>query len=96
MENYITIDELRNSGIEGTDRELQELADKLNEKVAELVGEEIISSLTPDDVDTLADMQDKASEEEIARWIAAHVPDYQEIIDDNKAIVIGDYAESQQ
>ncbi len=96
MENYITTDELRNLEVTGDDKELEKLANELNEKVAELVGEEIISSLTPDDVDILADMQDKASEEEIANWIAEHVPDYQEMIEDNKAIVLGDFAESQQ
>lgn len=96
MENYITTDELRNLEVTGDDKELEKLANELNEKVAELVGEEIISSLTPDDVDVLANMQDKASEEEIAKWIAEHVPDYQEMIEDNKAIVLGDFAESQQ
>ena len=94
MDNTITTEELRGLNPDMSDEALQNMADKLNEKIDELVGEEVVSSLTPDDVETLADLQDTASEQELADWITAHVPDYPEIMQNNKDIVIGDYADS--
>jgi len=90
----ITVDELRDLNPTLSDNGLQQLADELNEKIDKLVGEEVVESLTPDDVDTLADMQDTASEQELADWVAEHVPDYPEIMQNNKDIVLGDYADS--
>lgn len=93
MENYITADDLRNLGVSLDDEAMSKLLDELNEKVDNMVGHEIITSLTPEDVEILAEMQDKVSEEEIAEWIVEHVPDYEEIIEDNRNIVLGDYVD---
>jgi hypothetical protein len=94
MQNYITKDDLLDLGVKLDNDALEKLVDELNDKVDEEVGNEIIDSLTPEDVATLAEMQDKASEKEIGEWIAEHVPDYAEIIEDNAAIVIGEFAET--
>ncbi len=94
MDYYITAKNLTDLGVELDDEALKKIVDELNEKVDEKIGLEIITSLTPEDVDTLASMQqDKVSEEDIAKWITEHVPDYPEIIEDNTAIVLGDFAE---
>lgn len=94
MNDYITKANLIDLGVELDDESLQKLVDELNAKVDELVGNEIIASLTSEDVDKLADMQDTASEDEIAEWVIDHVPDYEEIMEDNKDIVLGDYVEN--
>lgn len=94
MEQFITIDEIRNLSPELSDDDLQKTVDELNDRLAMLIGEEIISSLVPSDVDTLAEMQDTESEETIASWIMHRVPDYEEIIADNKAIILGEYVEA--
>ena len=94
MDSYITEQELRELNGDLDDTALQQLVDELNDKIDELVGEEIVDSLTPDDVDTLATLQDTASEQELADWVAEHVPDYPEILQNNKDIVLGDYADS--
>lgn len=94
MEQFITPDEIKNLSPDLTAEELSKIVDELNERVATLIGEEIISSLVPSDVDTLAEMQDTESEETLASWIMHRVPDYEEIIKDNKAIVLGEYAET--
>lgn len=73
---------------------VQELVESLNDRVDELVGEEIVASLTPDDVDTLATMQNDTNEKELADWVANHVPDYPEILQNNKDIVLGEYVDS--
>ena len=94
MDSYITEQEIRELNSDLDDNALTQLVDELNDKIDELVGEEIVDSLTPDDVDTLATMQDSATEQELADWVAEHVPDYPEILENNKAIVLGDYADS--
>lgn len=94
MEQFITPDEIKNLSPDLTAEELSKIVDELNERVATLIGEEIISSLVPSDVDTLAEMQDTESEETLASWIMHRVPDYEEIIKDNKAIALGEYAET--
>lgn len=94
MNSYITEQELRELNGELDPAEATALAGELNEKIDELVGDEIVGSLTPDDVDTLANLQDSANEQELAGWIAHHVPDYPEILQNNKDIVLGEYADS--
>lgn len=94
MDSYITEQEIRELSSNLDDAALQQLVDELNDKIDELVGEEIVDSLTPDDVDTLATLQDTATEQELADWVAEHVPDYPEILQSNKDIVLGEYADS--
>lgn len=94
MDSYITEQEIRELNSDLDDAALQQLVDELNDKIDELVGEEIVDSLTPDDVDTLATLQDTATEQELADWVAEHVPDYPEILQNNKDIVLGEYADS--
>jgi len=94
MQDHITANNLRDLGVSLDDAAMEKLLNELNEKVDNLVGHEIVTSLTPEDVDALATMQDTASEEEIARWISEHVPDYEEIIEDNRNIVLGDFVDT--
>jgi hypothetical protein len=93
MNGSITKEELLELGVELKGDELDKLVDELNDKIDELVGDEILSSLTPDDIDKLADMQDSATDEDLADWLVNKVPDYPEILENNKDIVLGDYAE---
>lgn len=92
MQDYITKDDLLELGVKP--EEIDALLADLNDKVEQLVGDEIIESLSDDDVQTLVDLQDTASDEELGKWIADHVPDYQQIMQDNVDIVIGEFAET--
>lgn len=94
MQNYISRDDLIDLAIELDEDALTKALEELNEKVAELVGEEIITSLTPNDAEKLADMMDDASDDEISEWIINRVPDYPEIIENNITIVLGDFVDS--
>lgn len=94
MQSYITQDDLMDLGIKLDDEAFTKLLDELNEKVANLVGEEIISSLTPEDAENLADMMESASDDDVAQWIIDKVPDYPEIIDNNTSIVLGEFVET--
>lgn len=94
MQNHITENDLHDLGISLESEAMQTLLEELNEKVDNLIGHEIVTSLTPEDVDALAEMQDSSSEEEIGKWISEHVPDFEEIIEDNRNIVLGDFVDS--
>ena len=91
---HIKPNDLRNIGVELDDAELEKIASELSDKVDEGIGTEIVTALTPEDAQTLADMQGKASDEEIGEWIAQRVPDLEDIIEDHRDIVLGDFAES--
>ena len=95
MQNHITKNDLVNLSVSLDDEALDKLIHELNDKIDGLIGNEILTSLTPDDLEELANMQktDK-SDDEIAQWISEHVPDYEEIIEDNRAIVLGDFVET--
>lgn len=91
MENFITKEDLLTLGVNLEEAELSKLLTSLNEEVAALVSEEIVASLTPEDADALATLQDSATDQELGQWISERVPDYPEIIDNNTQIVLGDF-----
>lgn len=93
MHNHISANDLKELGVSLDDAAMSKLLDELNEKVDNLIGHEIVTSLTPEDVDILAEMQNTANENEIALWISERVPDFEEIIEDNRNIVLGDYVD---
>lgn len=94
MQDYITQDDLTSLGVDPATTDIDKLVGELNDKVEEKIGDEIVESLTEPDVQTLVDMQETASDEELGKWIAEHVPDYQEIVQDNIDIVLGEFAET--
>ena len=93
---HIKPSDLRNIGVELDDAALETLASELSDKVDEGIGTEIVTALTPEDAQVLADMQDKATDEEIGEWISQRVPDLEDIIEDHRDIVLGDFAETSE
>lgn len=68
--------------------------DDLAQRVNELVGEEIYESLTEEEARELIALQESGADlEEVEKWIAAHVPDYDNIIEDNVIIAVGEQME---
>lgn len=65
--------------------------DDLAQRVNELIGEEIYESLTEEEARELIALQEGgAGPEEVEKWIEAHVPDYDNIIEDNVIIAVGE------
>ena len=65
--------------------------DDLAQRVNELIGEEIYESLTDEEARELIVLQESgANSEEVEKWIEAHVPDYDNIIEDNVIIAVGE------
>lgn len=68
--------------------------DDLAQRVNELIGEEIYESLTEEEARELIALQESgAGPEEVEKWIEAHVPDYDNIIEDNVIIAVGEQME---
>jgi hypothetical protein len=93
MEQYITKDALLALGINLEDKDVDSLITHLNETVEERIGAEITEALDDAQLGELVKLQETASDEEIGAWIAEHVPDYKEIVQDNIDIVIGELAD---
>lgn len=90
MDTYITKDALLALGINLDDQDIDSLLAHLNDTVEERIGAEITESLSDEQLQELIDLQDNATDEEVGDWIAKHVPDYKEIVQDNIDIVIGE------
>src|SRR3989338_307585 len=90
MDTYITKDALLALGINLGDQDIDSLLAHLNDTVEERIGAEINESLSDEQLQELIDLQDNATDEEVGDWIAKHVPDYKEIVQDNIDIVIGE------
>lgn len=95
MQDFITKDDLLTLNVDLDDKDFDELLAALNDKVADLIGEEIFDALTPEDGDKLVAMQETASDQEIGQWIAERVPDYTEIIENNIDIVLNDFIDGE-
>lgn len=94
MQEYITKDTLLTLGIDLSGHDLDSLISHLNDTVEERIGAEITESLSDTELEELVTLQEAASEQEIGAWVAKHVPDFQQIVQDNIDIVIGELADS--
>jgi hypothetical protein len=94
MQDYITKQSLTDLGIKLSDADADSLITHFNEVVEEAIGDEIIDMLPDAEVEELVKLQESASDEEIGKWIASHVPDYEQIVSDNIDIAIADMVEA--
>jgi len=94
MQPLITKQLLANVGITLPADEEQRLLDHLNATLEERVGAEVTESLTDEQLATLVDLQEKASDEEIGAWLSTNVPELQEITQDEIDIILGELAEN--
>ena len=89
----VTKAQLNSIGINLPEDQMQALIQHVEDTINSQIGEEIVESLDDDQLKELVQMQDNdAPAEDIAAWIRARVPEYDEIIEDNVAIVLGELA----
>ena len=89
----VTKAQLNSIGINLPEDQMQALIPHVEDTTNSQIGEEIVESLDDDQLKELVQMQDNdAPAEEIDAWIRARVPEYDEIIEDNVAIVLGELA----
>lgn len=94
MQDYITQEDLEALGINVGEDDATSLITHLNETVEQRIGTEITEQLNDEQLKELVALQDSASEDELGKWIAEHVPEYEQIVQDNIDIVIGELAEN--
>lgn len=94
MEDYITKDSLAALGIVLNEHDADSLIAHLNDLVESRIGNEVVESLDEKQLEELVKLQETASDEVIGAWIAEHVPDYEQIIQDNIDIAVGELAEN--
>lgn len=93
MQEYITEDTLKKLNINLGDQDVASLLAHLNETLEERVGAEITDSLDDTQLQTLIDMQEKTTEEEVGEWLRANVPEFEQIIQDETDILLGELAD---
>ncbi len=91
----VTKAQLNSIGISLPDDQMQALIQHVEETINERISEEVVESLSDDQLKELVELQTgNASAEEIDAWIRERVPEYDEIIEDNVAIVLGELVEN--
>ncbi len=89
----ITKDLLDELGIEIGDQDITTLLAHLNETLDERIGEQVTDSLDDDKLKELLELQDKGDEEAVGDWIEANVPELEEIVSDERDILLGELAD---
>ena len=91
----VTKAQLNSIGINLPEDQMQALIQHVEDTINSQIGEEIVESLDDDQLKELVQMQDNnVPAEEIDAWIRERVPEYDEIIEDNVAIVLGELADN--
>ena len=93
----ITKAQLSSVGINLPDDQAQALIQHVEETVNERISEEIVDSLDDAQVAELVALQDgDVPAEQLEAWIRERVPEYDEIVEDNVTIVLGELVENSE
>lgn len=91
----VTKAQLNSIGINLPEDQMQALIQHVEDTINSQIGEEIVESLDDEQLKELVQMQDNdVPAEEIDAWIRERVPEYDEIIEDNVTIVLGELVEN--
>lgn len=93
-QQIITESMLKAYGVKLGDQDIASLLQHLNDTLNERVGVEITDSLNDDQLDELLKLQESSDDEQVGEWIEQHVPELQEIIQDEVDILLGELAEN--
>jgi hypothetical protein len=93
----ITKAQLSSVGINLPDDQAQALIQHVEDTVNERISEEIVDSLDDVQLAELVALQgDDVPAEQVEAWIRERVPEYDEIIEDNVTIVLGELVENSE
>lgn len=94
MNPIITRDLLEQAGINLENQDIDALLDHLNQELEERVGAEITASLSDEQLKEMLDIQEHASDEQLAEWLTTNVPELEQITQDEVDIILGELAEN--
>lgn len=93
----ITKAQLSSVGINLPDDQAQALIQHVEDTVNERISEEIVDSLDDAQLAELVALQgDDVPAEQVEAWIRERVPEYDEIVEDNVTIVLGELVENSE
>jgi len=95
MEPVITPVLLASTGIDVPDDQVAPLLDYMNEVLEERIGEAIVDALAIEQLETLASLQETASDEEVHDWLEANVTNLDNVIQEQVDTLLGEAAEHQ-
>ena len=90
----ITPELLAEAGVDIPEDQVPSLLEELNEELEERIGEEITNALEDDQLEELVKLQESASDEDVSAWLQTHVPELEQIIQDELDILLGEIAEN--
>ena len=94
QQNYITEETLKKLSIDLKGQDVASLLEHLNDTLEERVGAEITDALDDTQLQALLDLQEKATDEVIGEWLRNNVPEFEQIIQDEIDILLGELAEN--
>ncbi len=90
----ITEELLEEAGVDLHSQDTASLLDHLNATLEERVGAEITNSLTDEQLEELAKLQENGSNEELTSWVEQHVPELQQIAQDEIDILLSELSDN--
>lgn len=93
---FITQQTLEALDIDLTGEDVEALLDHLNETLQERIGAEITESLNDEQIKTLADMQESASDEALGTWLEENVSGMQDIVQNEIDILMAEIVEEDE
>ena len=93
-QQFITEETLTALGIDITGQDKDVFLTHLNETLQERVGVEITESLDDEQLLTLLDKQENATEEELGAWLAQTIPNFEQMVQDEIDILVGELSEN--
>ena len=93
---FITQQTLIDADIDLTGEDVTALLAYLNEELQDSVGTKITDTLSPEQLQTMSDMQDTATDKQFTDWMHDNVPDMDSIVETEIANLLADIVESEE
>ena len=90
---FITKDNLEALGIDLSNRDVDALLAELNNALQERVSVEITESLNGEQLQELLEIQETASADELTAWLERHVPNLQQVVQEEIDVILGELAD---
>jgi (p)ppGpp synthase/HD superfamily hydrolase len=81
------------AGINIPDEQIEAFLDYTNEQLEERIGSAVVELLDDNQLQTLLQLQESASEETIHEWIRENVREFDQVVQDEISILLADIAD---
>lgn len=95
MEPVITPLLLASTGIDIPDNQVVPLLDYMNNVLEERIGQTVVELLDDDQLQQLAELEETGPEDDVQEWLAIHIPDLPDLIENEVEILLGETAQHQ-